>query len=103
MLYFKKRVQITGTPTSPQTLTFGSGSLLVTETGGNFPTINSATHVYRVDVDAGPYQEARVYMASTPSLNVSGYVTFTIAHSEAGGAASDGAYYADISLTVQPI
>ena len=103
MLYFKKRVAITGTPTAPQTLTFGAGTLLETEGGGDFPEINNVTQVYRVDVDAGPYQEARVYMASTPSLNGSNYVTLTVAHSEAGGAASDGAYYADISLTVQTI
>lgn len=97
-MWFKKRIQITGTPTSPQTLTFGTGVLATDESGGSFPTVDNGTEIYRVEVDAAPYQEGKVYLASTPSINGSDYVTFTIAHSEAGNAYSDGNYYADITL-----
>lgn len=102
-IYFKKRVQITGTPSSPQTLTFGSGVLAATEGSGSFPTVTGGSQVYTVAINSGPYQEAQCFLASTPSIGGGGYVTFTAAHSEAGGAASDGNHYADITLTVQNV
>lgn len=101
-IYFKKRVQITGTPSSPQTLTFGSGVLATKEGGGAFPTVSGVTQVYAVAINSAPYQEAQCFLASTPSLS-GGYPTFTAAHSEAGAAAGDGNYYADITLTVQDV
>lgn len=100
-MYFFKRIAVTGTPVSPQTMTFGSGDLVTDAANVAAPTVNDTTTAYRVEIDGSPYQEAKVYLASTPSINGSDYVTFTIAHSEAGQAASDGAYYTDITLWVK--
>jgi hypothetical protein len=101
-MYFKKGVAITGTPSSPQTLTFGSGALAATESAGAFPTVNGAIQVYAIEVEGE--QDAHCYkVKGSESINGSGYVTFTAAHSQGGNAHTDDAFYATIKLTVQTI
>ena len=102
LMYFKAKVQITGTEASPQTLTTNSAPIATMETGSAWPTFNASTHKFHVEVDGSPYQSAPVYLANTPSV-IGGNLTFQVAVGYGGNPSSDTLHYSDISIFLQAI
>jgi hypothetical protein len=102
LMYFKAKVQITGTEGSPQTLTTNSAPLAAMETLAAWPTFNASTHKFHVEVNGAPYQSAPVYLANNPSV-LAGNLTFQVAVGYGGNASGDGNYYSDIAIFLQTI
>jgi hypothetical protein len=95
--YIKRHVEIEGTEDSPEEFTTNSGKLAEDEDENVFPTVDSDTHNYWVELL--PYNEATI-RKNQESL-VDGNVHFHATHSEAGADAGDGKYYADFKLCLQ--
>lgn len=91
--YVQKKVEVTGTPGSPQTFTSGSGDLATPDEGGSYPAF---TAVPCVEIFS-PYQDAIIFLANTPTVSANN-VTFDLAISdfESGSPAN---YYCDIVIT----
>lgn len=100
IMYLKSKVEITGTQASPESFTTNSGKLATDETGNAYPTFNAATHVVHVSVNGAPYQEAHVNIIEKPAVS-SGNISFQLAVQDGGKPASDGKFYADISIFLQ--
>lgn len=102
--YIKNKVQIAGTQASPETLTTNAGKLTTDQTGASYPNFNDSTHVFTALCNSAPYQEAMVNIIAAPTIPSSpGAMTFQVAVSDYGKAASDGNYYADIVIIIQTI
>lgn len=102
LMYLKKKVKIEGTQASPESFTTNVGKLATMETGAAYPVFNAATHVFTVDVNGSPYQEAKVNIVGMPSIS-GGNITFQAAVSDFGNASGDGFYYADVKIQLQAI
>ncbi len=95
-------MKIEGTQASPEGFTTNSGKLAVQETGAAYPVFSDLTHVFTVQVNGAPYQDAKINIVGTPSISA-GNITFQLAVSDAGATSSDGFYYADIAIFLQAI
>ena len=96
LLYLKKKVQITGTQSSPELLETNVGKLLTMQNNQSWPAFDDSTHDFHIDVNGAPYQDRKVNLASDV-VEAAGNLQFSVALSEAGGPES-GPYYADIAI-----
>jgi phage gp36-like protein len=95
-MYFKK-VEVTGTQTSPQTFVTNAGALVVTENGDAFPSIDLTSQVANIVLTS--YQDCQVNQVG--DITQSGTdITFQLAISDVGNASSDGKYYVTIDISV---
>lgn len=97
-MYCKKRVKIEGTQAAPETFTTNADKLVVMETGYAFPAISLLSWV--VTVKATALQDCKVNVVGDVE-NYGTNLRFELAMSDAGNAAPDGFYYADIEILLQ--
>jgi len=100
IMYLKRHVKIEGTEASPETFTTNVGKLATDETAQNYPAFSDSTHVFHVEVNGTPYQDAKIHIITQPSIS-GGNITFTAAVSGSGNMSGDGYAYADIAIFLQ--
>lgn len=97
--YIKYNVEVTGTPASPETFTTNSGKLATMQNGSPYPTIDLGT--YTVDVQIQSLQDCQITVVKGSLAQAGSDITFQLQRSDAGIPASDGKYYATITLIIQ--
>lgn len=100
IMYLKRHVKIEGTEASPETFTTNAGKLATDETAQNYPAFSDTTHVFHVEVNGTPYQDAKIHIITQPSIS-GGNLTWTAAVSGSGNASGDGFFYADLAIFLQ--
>jgi hypothetical protein len=101
LMYLKRDVEITGTVTTPQTLTTNSDALVVMENGNPFPSFNASTHDFLIAVNAEKGCEASFGVVKGSVSVIAGNLTFDIFVSDFGQTAADGKYYCSIAIFLQ--
>jgi hypothetical protein len=95
IMYWLANKQITGTPESPQTITFNGTDA----SGATIPVANSS-YVYLVKCE--PLQDCIVSVVQGSIVTTPGnYITVQVCHSDAGLPSGDGNFYSDIILFVK--
>lgn len=101
-MYLKYEVEITGTETSPETLTTNSGKLATMQNGDPYPVFNSSTHDFLIAVNADKQCQASFQIVKGSRSVSAGNLSFQIYISDIGAPApSDGKYFATIAIFLQ--
>lgn len=98
-MYFKK-IEVTGTQASPQTVTTNTAPLDVDASGDAFPVIDLDTQVANIVIT--PHQDCAVNLIGDV-VQSGDNISFQIAHSDVGNASDDGKFYATIDISIYGI
>jgi len=101
LMYIKKKVQVTGTESSPQTFTTTVAPLDTDDAGHAFPAISLLSFAPTVLITS---LQTCLVSRTTDTITQSGAnITFKLFHDNVGNPSGDGNFYADVTIGLEAL